>query len=370
MHIFLSVLLLDPRAKVTKKMSAGDWCLIESDPGVFTELIKGFGVQGVQVEELWSLDDDSFEQLKPIHGLIFLYKWKPGEEPQGSIVQDSRLRDIYFAKQVINNACATQAIISVLLNISHTDMDLGSVLADFRDFSRAFDASTRGLTLSNSEQIRKVHNSFSRQEMFEFDKELQKKDDDVYHFVAYVPIKGRLYELDGLKEGPVDLGKCDEGDWLKSVKPVLDKRMQSYAADEIHFNLMAVVSDRKRELSRKCVGLDKRRDLAALRIQSIMEGVEVMDEGPGGLPSDLEQLAAIIEDTESKIAQCKVQLAQENTKMERYQLENIRRKHNYLPLIMEVLKILAKRGELVKLCEQAKTKKAEQRENKEKTAKA
>ena len=34
------------------------------------------------------------------------------------------------------------------------------------------------------------------------------------------------------------------------------------------------------------------------------------------------------------------------------QLENIRRKHNYLPLIMEVLKILAKRGELVKLCEQ------------------
>ena len=34
------------------------------------------------------------------------------------------------------------------------------------------------------------------------------------------------------------------------------------------------------------------------------------------------------------------------------QLENIRRKHNYLPLIMEVLKILAKRGELVTLYEQ------------------
>lgn len=34
------------------------------------------------------------------------------------------------------------------------------------------------------------------------------------------------------------------------------------------------------------------------------------------------------------------------------QRENIRRKHNYLPLIMEVLKLLAKRGELVPLVKQ------------------
>ena len=64
--------------------------------------------------------------------------------------------------------------------------------------------------------------------MFEFDEQLAKKDDDVFHFVAYVEVKGRLYELDGLKEGPVDLGKCDEGDWLKTVKPVLDKRIQRF----------------------------------------------------------------------------------------------------------------------------------------------
>ena len=46
--------------------------------------------------------------------------------------------------QVINNACATQAIISVLLNITHPDVELGSVLADFKDFSRAFDPAVSG----------------------------------------------------------------------------------------------------------------------------------------------------------------------------------------------------------------------------------
>ena len=69
-----------------------------------------------------------------------------------------------------------------------------------------------------------------RQQLFEFDETLAKKDDDVFHFVAYLPINGRLYELDGLQEGPLDHGKCDINDWVKSVRPVLQKRMNRYTS--------------------------------------------------------------------------------------------------------------------------------------------
>ncbi|GAB6031598.1 ubiquitin carboxyl-terminal hydrolase [Chamberlinius hualienensis] len=209
--------------------SAGDWCLIESDPGVFSELIRGFGVKGIQVEELWSLDKDSFEKLKPIHGLIFLFKWAPSEETSGNIVADNRLDKIFFAKQVVNNACATQAILSILLNSKHSDIELGEDLTNLKEFCQSFDATMKGLALSNSELIRSVHNSFARQQLFEFDGKSSSKDDDVFHFIGYIPIDGRLYELDGLRDGPIDLGAVPpDTDWTDIVRPVIERRIQKY----------------------------------------------------------------------------------------------------------------------------------------------
>jgi len=58
--------------------------------------------------------------------------------------------------KVINNACATQAILSVLLNVTHPDVDLGTTLGSFKEFVSSFDSTMKGLALSNSEEIRFV----------------------------------------------------------------------------------------------------------------------------------------------------------------------------------------------------------------------
>ncbi|BFZ15383.1 hypothetical protein BsWGS_18422 [Bradybaena similaris] len=321
--------------------TAGDWCLIESDPGVFTELIRGFGCRGVQVEEIWSLDPENFESLKPVLGLIFLFKWAPNSEPDGTIVQDSRLEKIFFASQIINNACATQAILSILLNASHADLELGDTLSSFKEFAQDMDPALRGLSLSNSDTIREVHNSFARQQMFEFDEKIAKKDDDVFHFVSYLPIDGRLYELDGLKSGPIDLGAIPaDKDWIDVVRPIIEKRMQKYSADEIHFNLMALVSDRQRVYTKRL------QELSSLVENSGMANSDVLAE----------------------ISKLKYLILEEERKEQKYKLENVRRRHNYLPFIMELLKILAEDRQLLPLIEKAKHAAAQKKKQKEDTA--
>lgn len=281
------------------------------------------------------MDQEAFKNLEPVHGLIFLFRVQDAEVT-GEVVDDERLQKIFFAKQVINNACATQAILSILLNCQHEDIKLGQTLSDFKDFCQSFDPHTKGLTLSNAAQIRTVHNSFARQTLFELDNSNLKKDEDVYHFIGYIPIDGRLYELDGLKEGPIDLGAVEPGaNWLEVVQPIIEKRMQKYTEGEIHFNLMALVSDRRLIYQKKIDHLTSS---------------EAMDS----------------DDRDIQIAQLQSLIDDEVAKRKNYKIENIRRKHNYLPFIMELLKMLGEQGQLTPLYEKAKQRAAEKEQAKTK----
>lgn len=229
--------------------------------------------------------------------------------------------------QVINNACATQAILSILLNCYHADLKLGTTLGDLKEFCMSFDALNKGLTLSNAAQIRTVHNSFARQTLFELDNKKTNKDEDVFHFVSYVPIDGRLYELDGLKEGPIDLGPVGpDQEWLNVVRPIIEKRIDKYSEGEIHFNLMALVSDRQLIYQRQ--------------IEEILSGASDNEMDTDAKQTEIARLQGLLED--------------DRIKKKQYKIENTRRKHNYLPFIVELLKMLAEQGQLLPIYEKAK----------------
>ena len=216
-----------------------EWCTIESDPGVFTELIKNIGVKGVQVDEIIDLDILEVGN-EPVYGLIFLFKYMKNSGYKPNILSNWD-NDLFFAKQEVQNACATQAILAVLLN--NTDkLDIGPTLNELKSFAQSMDPVMRGLSISNSEKIRQEHNKFSHPEPFIFTKIKAKDGDDVFHFVAYIHFKNAIYEIDGLRNGPILIeNNVKNEEWIKKVKPSIQSRINLYSQSEIKFNLLALV---------------------------------------------------------------------------------------------------------------------------------
>ena len=97
-----------------------------------------------------------------MYGVIFLFKWistnSRGSEPEDGSFQPEASENMFFAQQTIQNACGTQALLSVLLNIP--DVEIGPDLREFKEFTVGLPAEVRALFKINDfiEQINKIIN--------------------------------------------------------------------------------------------------------------------------------------------------------------------------------------------------------------------
>ncbi|KAH7976155.1 hypothetical protein HPB52_009351 [Rhipicephalus sanguineus] len=205
---------------------ADGWLELESDPGLFTLLLEDFGVKGVQVDEIYDLQK-SIEG--PVYGFIFLFKWIEERRSRRKVVvqeekfveKEEIVNSIFFAHQIVPNSCATHSLLSILLNCSK--IYLGSTLTRLKEYTRNMDPENKGYAIGNTPELARAHNTHAKPEP----RQPQEKPHGVpmgrtmeaFHFVSYVPIDGRLYELDGLKPYPID-----HGPWL----PVVPDRRQAY----------------------------------------------------------------------------------------------------------------------------------------------
>ena len=82
-------------------------------------------------------------------------------------------------------------------------------------------------------------------------------EEETYHFIGYVPAYGKVWELDGLKSGPLEVGELpahnsssndsNQG-WMDVVRPALRMKMEKYGGSgndgsNIRFSLLAIVDD-------------------------------------------------------------------------------------------------------------------------------
>jgi ubiquitin carboxyl-terminal hydrolase L5 len=319
-------------------------------------MLETLQVKGVELQELYSLDDDSLSRLGKVYGLIFLFQWIGSQQQEHAankepLSEGDIPEDLFFAHQVTTNACATQAILSVLFNaadlqndtesaadsaVDDSETSLGSILSEFQSFTQSFPPALKGVAISSSEDIKKIHNSFSRQDAFlqEGKMHIPTGDEEAFHFVAYVPSHGTVYELDGLQKGPIVVGSVNEQQddeaksdididndssnkdhtWLSVARSAIQERMTA-GGDHIKFNLMAIVQDKRIPLQQALKSSDK-------------DSPEAMA---------LQQ-----------------QLAEERAKREQWKVENQRRRHNYVPLCIQLFRELAKQGSLAQLVTDAK----------------
>jgi ubiquitin carboxyl-terminal hydrolase L5 len=132
--------------------------------------------------------------------------------------------------------------------------------------------------------------------------------------------------LDGLQPGPVSVGtyKMDSTtstdlSWLDVAREAIQQRIDRYSMGEIKFNLMAVCRDTR------------------LGIQSRINNL----------------IAAGLTDGDEMLEELRVQLMEEEAKRQRWKEENERRRHNYLPLFLEILRAYARCGKLPELTRKA-----------------
>ncbi|MCJ1468707.1 hypothetical protein MMC07_007337 [Pseudocyphellaria aurata] len=232
------------------------FCEVESEPAFFNIILKNFGVTGVKVQEVVSLDEEILRHLpQPVYGLIFLFRWRE-EDPDKQ--EQSCPEGVWFANQTVKNACASVALLNIVYNAP--EIDLGENLQAFKDFTKDFTPALRGDAIANFKFVKDIHNSFARK-MDVLNGDLQLKNDAEakkrkrrtdtaedesvagFHFIAFVPVDGKVWKLDGLERQPQNLGLIENQEWVLQAKPEIENRMAQYEEGQIEFSILGLVKE-------------------------------------------------------------------------------------------------------------------------------
>jgi len=266
---------------------ADGWLELESDPGLFTLLLEDMGVVGTQVEEIYDLQRDSLVEGGQCYGAIFLFRWIEERRSRRKIVDEQNLyvkdetvvNNIFFAQQMIPNSCATHALVSILLNCP--SLELGSTLSTLRSHVQGMSPENKGLAIGNCPELAMAHNSHAvpraRRRVDRTSGAVaagSRYSGEAFHFVSYVPINGRLFELDGLKKFPLDHGPVGS-DWTEKLRSVITERLGIATGGEpyhdIRFALMAVVPDTRAGLARKLGMLKTNREIVIRALRQLLQ---------------------------------------------------------------------------------------------------
>ena len=158
-----------------------------------------------------------------------------------------------------------------------SDIDLGPTLSRLKAHTRGMCPENKGWAIGNTPELACAHNSHAMpQARRRMDRNsgisTGRFTGEAFHFVSFVPINGHLFELDGLKPFPMDHGAWSEKeDWTDKFRRVMNDRLGISTGDQdIRFNLMAVVPDRRIAITHKLKMLQTNQTIVSAALEKLI----------------------------------------------------------------------------------------------------
>ncbi|KAL0074294.1 ubiquitin carboxyl-terminal hydrolase [Phycomyces blakesleeanus] len=227
-----------------RKTPIDNWHIIESDHDVFTKMIKSYGIRDIIAREVVTLNFDELRETTQVYGLIFVSDYKDQKSNEYAAPNDPddpddpEVKDFFFATKVVKNACATAALLSVLLNCD-SSLETCKELKNLNRLSKRANSDDVGAAIGKSKMLRETNNSLSSPEINTVSSSSECSD---YHFVSYVFKNGFLWETDSTKSAPVKIKLSPAENWVDSVKGILEELIERTPFNN-SFNLIAIVHD-------------------------------------------------------------------------------------------------------------------------------
>lgn len=243
---------------------------LESNPDVFTELVHKLGISdSLCFQDVLSLENSELLAFlpRPAYALVLVFPAAEKHEKRRAWESEhveaydgaGEGEDVVFFKQTIHNACGLYALLHAVCNgearkligrCSHLNSYLykadvriepGSILARLLNKCVPLKPEDRALALEDSAELESAYASVASKG----ETTAPAAEDEVdFHYVAFVEShqNGHLYQLDGDRRQPVDLGDVASAeDVLADSCLGVIRDMVVDEGGDMHFSLMALV---------------------------------------------------------------------------------------------------------------------------------
>lgn len=226
---------------------------LESNPEIFNQLAHKIGLTPVvQFHDVYSLTDKDLLGLlpQPVFGIILLFpitanyeKYRTETDAGGVEYANVKAESVTWLKQTIGNGCGLYGLLHLLANLPH-DLIIENLmlnkllLTQISPESSVKEVATMVEALELAIQLDANYGNQGQTTAPDAN------DSVNFHFMSFIKGRdGHLYELDGRRNGPVDLGQANGDNIVEEPKVVEKIQFYMENADEQNkhnFAMMAI----------------------------------------------------------------------------------------------------------------------------------